>query len=62
MTDEDVEAPGAGDQGMTIGNACNKTEELLPLTIALVHWLMRQLAEARRNRELPWCASTARPR
>ncbi len=54
MTDEEIEAIGAGDQGMMFGYATNETEELMPYAISLAHKLTKKLTEVRKNGTLAY--------
>ncbi len=54
MSEAEVDAIGAGDQGMMFGYACNETEQLMPMPIYLAHKITRRLSEVRKNGKLPW--------
>ena len=54
MSDEQLEAIGAGDQGMMFGYATDETPELMPYAISLAHKLTKQLTKVRKDGTLPY--------
>lgn len=54
MTEEEIQAIGAGDQGLVFGYATNETEEYMPMPIMLAHKMARRLAEVRKSNEIDY--------
>jgi S-adenosylmethionine synthetase len=54
MDEAEIEAIGAGDQGLVFGYACDETSEYMPMPISLAHRLSRKLAEVRKSEAIPY--------
>ena len=61
MSEEEIEAIGAGDQGMMFGYATNETESYMPVSLDLAHLIMRTLADIRKEgKEMPYLRPDAK--